>query len=300
MTNRTGPRLATLGLLAAGLTGHLACSSEPPAPEASPVEVSSQQAGVEAEALSRSEAGGNRSARKALAAPDVASPGSPALAPMLVTRTSLTLRVDAVEPALASLENLARTHGGYIEARQLSRGGQAVSAAATLRVPASRLDALLTGLRGLGSVLSLDASAEDVGGEVHDLGAQIRNWQAEERQLQALFARAGKIPELLEVERELSRVRGEIDRAAARLAYLRTQVALATIAVVLQEPAAPGAPVGWSAPGVFREALQALGGTLAALASLVIWGVVFSPLWGALLLAARWMWRRRPKRGESV
>ena len=116
--------------------------------------------------------------------------------------------------------------------------------------------------------------------------------------MQALFARAGKIPELLEVERELSRVRGEIDRAQARLNDLNTQVAFATVTVTLQEPAAPGTPAGWSAPGVVREALRALGATLAALASVAIWGLVFSPLWGAGLWALRWLWRRRPKRGE--
>ena len=268
---KTWPGFRRVGLvmLAMSLSGVPACASGPSDPMNAPADGVAQEAAVAPEALSRSEAGARDLARKGTAAPvaDAAGPGGQVLAPMLVTRTSMTLRVEGVEPALARLEAFTRSQRGYVEARQLDRVGQTVRATATLRVPADRLDLLLTGVRGLGAVLAIESSSEDVGGEVHDLGAQIRNWQAEERQLQALFARAGKIPELLEVERELSRVRGEIDRAQARLAYLSTQVAFATVTVTLQEPAAPGAPAGWSAPGVVREALRALGATLAALAS---------------------------------
>lgn len=220
--------------------------------------------------------------------------------PMIVRKAELTVRVDDVAKAAEALETRAKAIGGYVAGSTLDRSGTAPSGHLELRVPAPKLDEFLGGISRIGTVLRHTVSAEDVGMEFHDLEAQLRNWRAEERRLQELFARAAKVPDLLQVERELARVRGQIDQATGRRDFLANQVAYATVTLDLSQPSAPHTPPGWNALGVLREAGSALWETTLGLVTLGIWIAVFSPLWIPGWLLGRWLWSRRMRKATKA
>jgi hypothetical protein len=214
-------------------------------------------------------------------------------APAMLIRTGqASVEVDSLEPAIAAVRALATRMGGYVANTSLSAGREQVrSATLQLKVPAARFDALVGGLAPLGRVETVNVSAEDVGEEYVDVAARVANARRLEARLVTLLERsASRLSDVLAVERELARVREEIERAEGRLRYLRTRVALSTLDVTVHEPAPilAGSQAANPLVEALRQAWRNFVGFLAfAIASL---GVLI-PL--AILAAIVWRVRSR-------
>jgi hypothetical protein len=134
-------------------------------------------------------------------------------------------------------------------------------------VPAERFDEALAGLTPIGKVESVNVSAQDVGEEYVDITARVENAHRLEARLIALLAnRTGKLQDVLSVERELARVREEIERYEGRLRYLRTRVATSTLTIAVHERAPIIVPVAGDGPitVAFRQAWRNFVGFVAA------------------------------------
>jgi hypothetical protein len=156
-----------------------------------------------------------------------------------VIRTgSASIEVPVLDSAVASVRQLAASLGGYIANTTLHGGqDQVPSATVELKLPAERFDQAITGLEPVGDVESVSVEAQDVGEELVDLEARIANARRLEARLVELLAtRTGRLEDVLAVERELARVREEIERYEGRLRYLRSRVAISTLVVSLHEP----------------------------------------------------------------
>ena len=82
-----------------------------------------------------------------------------------------------------------------------------------MRVPPGRFVELLVTAQRLGEVRRVISDSQDVSEEYYDVEARIRNKQQEETRLLAhLQDSTGKLDEILAVERELARVRGEVEQ----------------------------------------------------------------------------------------
>src|SRR5437867_1108146 len=105
------------------------------------------------------------------------------------------------------------------------------------RVPAPRFADVLAQVEELGHVQQRRISGQDVTEEYVDLQARIRNLERYEQRLLAFADRAAKVSDLLAIEQELARVRGEIEMLTGRARYLDRQVDLASIQVSAHEQA---------------------------------------------------------------
>ncbi len=156
---------------------------------------------------------------------------------MLIRNGDVGIRVDSLEPAMDAVRAVAARHGGIIGNIMIAGGEQQVrSATMEMRVPAARFDSAMGGLGPIGRVEHSSTMAEDVGEEYTDRQARVANSRRLEARLVALLAtRTGKLEDVLAVERELARVRGEIEQHEGRLRYLASRVATSTINVRLSE-----------------------------------------------------------------
>jgi hypothetical protein len=159
-------------------------------------------------------------------------------AAMIIRNGRANVEVDSLDVGMSAVRGLAERLGGYIANTSVQTGRDQIhSATLELEIPATRFDEALTGLHAFGKVESVDVTAEDVGEEYVDVGARVANARRlEQRLVQLLAARTGKLSDVLQVERELARVREEIERYEGRLRYLRTHVAVSTISVTVHEP----------------------------------------------------------------
>ena len=157
--------------------------------------------------------------------------------PLIVRTGQLTLEIAVLDDALADAEAAVTAAGGYVAASQRQGDGESAGATVTYRIPAERWDATLAALRAVGTkVLSEQTASEEVTSQVVDLGARLVNLRATESALQAIMTRAAKIPDILEVQAQLTGVRQEIDKLTAQKLSLEKQAALATLTVGFSLP----------------------------------------------------------------
>lgn len=241
-------------------------------------------------------------AGEAVASPTVAAPAqSPAAgaAPAIRNRKiiytgDLTLQVEALEPAVAEAQQVARQFGGYLSSLNESGGAGRRYAELTFRLPAERFHDAMAALAKLGEVRGRTVGADDVTEQWVDLDARVRNLKRSEERLLKLLEQAGNISQLLEVERELTRVRGEIEAIEGQLRHLNDRIALSTLTVRLNLPPEIAATVdsgSWFRNTVSR-ATATFVGIGKALVKLLVYVAINAP-YLALAAAAIWAWRKR-------
>lgn len=163
---------------------------------------------------------------------------------MVIRTGNASIELDSLDAGLVRTTTLARQLGGYVGGTTFQGGREQVrQATLEVRVPADRFDQLVAGLRGFGRVESVNVTAQDVGEEFADLEARAANArQMEQRLIEILRTRTGKLADVLTVEQELSRVREQIERMEGRLRYLKARSAMSTLSISLHEPYPIGQP----------------------------------------------------------
>ncbi len=110
------------------------------------------------------------------------------------------------------------------------------SLTATLRIPAQQLDAAMAELKKLGRVEDESQGGEEVTQQYVDMKARLANGiQTEQRLTEILRQRTGKLQDVLKVELEIDRVRGEIEQMQAEKKELSKRVAFATLNTTVKE-----------------------------------------------------------------
>lgn len=220
---------------------------------------------------------------------------------MIIKNAMLDLRVDKLDTAIEKLRQTVASVGGEIQDLSVSAGvdqgpipyseaGVAytgpANAVATIRVPAEKLDALTASLAKLGKVISRSENAQDVTEQAIDVEARLKTLRAEEARLRDFLNRTNKVSDLLQVERELSRVRGEIESMQAQLTYLQRQSAKATLTVTMSEPGPVVSPQGptW---GIREAVTKGIRGAAAILAGMIVIAIALAPF--ALVIAVLWL-----------
>jgi hypothetical protein len=226
------------------------------------------------------------------------SGGDAAAVRQLIRRGQVTVRVEQVEPAVDGLRAIAANLGGYVGDVSVATGDEQIRHATVhLRIPAARFDEAIDAVRPLGTVQAVNVSSEDVTDQHVDLQARLANARRlEARILTLLETRTGDLQQILTAERELSRVRTEIERLDASLRRIEGLVDMSTLTVHLREPRAVlGGHAGPSIIGeAFRQAgtnfLRTVAGIITVAGALapvlVLSGLVVVP-------AAVWVRRRR-------
>ncbi len=158
-------------------------------------------------------------------------------APMIARSVELSIVVKDCLAARASVEAILQRHRGYAaNLAASSERNHARSLQASLRIPAGELAAAVRELRSMGTLENESQKGEEVTQQHSDLVARLKNSRDTERRLQAiLLQRTGKMSDVLEVEQEISRVRGEIEEMEAQQKALEHRVDFATIELRLSE-----------------------------------------------------------------
>jgi len=220
--------------------------------------------------------------------------------PMIVQTASLNILATNYDEASAAIEKLAAAHGGYVEKLDAkAQTGSARELSAALRIPTKQLDGFLADVRKLGHVEEETRSNEEVSDQYVDLQARLKSARAtEQRLIELLGTRTGKLEDVLEAERELARIRGEIESMQGQSAILVHRVNYATVQVDLSEeyrqvlgsgPISTGTKIRNAAVEGFTNVEE---GAVALLVFLFAVGPSLL-FWLAILLVPGWfLWKR--------
>jgi hypothetical protein len=155
----------------------------------------------------------------------------------IVYEADLTVVVRDVGSAEKELLALVKELGGYIAEATVNRAqGERLSGQWRLRIPVDKFNEFLDDVSQLGITENRRQTAQDVTEQFVDLEAQIANKkQLEERILGLLEKSTDKISEVIAVEQQLGRIRGEIEQMEGRLKYLKNRTDMTTVSIALRE-----------------------------------------------------------------
>lgn len=232
----------------------------------------------------------------------VAQPPGEAAPFRRVIRTGhVAIEVEKFDDAARRLLAIAEGAGGFIADSSYADDGGTPRGTFVIRVPAARFGDVMRQVEGLGTVQRRQITGQDVTEEFVDLEARVRNLERQEARLLSFMDRATKIPDLMAIENEVARVRGEIERLTGRLRFLANKVDLATIqSEVSQKPKKqPGGfwDFDQTIARIQAAFLNTLRQILGALEGLAAFGAAVLPL--VLLGGLGWIVIRRSLRRED-
>jgi hypothetical protein len=215
--------------------------------------------------------------------------------------------VKVVVPDLSAAEQqllqLVKDRNGFVaQSEILGSAGSPRQGHWRLRVPVDQVQACVEAIVKLGVPEKNSLDSKDVTEEFYDLEARIKNMKVEEGRLQGYLEdkkAVSKLEDILAIERELNRVRGQVEQAEGHLRMLANLSDLATLDVTLREvkdyvpPQAPtfGTEIAGTFFGSFDALTQVGKALLLVLVALVPWlpviAVVAVPIW----LLVRWALR---------
>jgi hypothetical protein len=220
--------------------------------------------------------------------------------PLIVQTARLTLNTSEFDKARPSLDDILKRHRGYFG--QLSASspiGAPRTLEATLRVPAGELESVIVDLKKLGRVESESRTGEEVTQQYVDLEARLSNARNTERRLTDLLRqRTGKLTDVLAVEKEIGRVREEIERMEAERKSLMNRVDFATLNLTVAEDYKAQLRIGPDSTLTrFRNAaIEGYKSMIDGIISLGLALLSYGPsllLWGGLLFfPVRFLWRK--------
>lgn len=231
-----------------------------------------------------------------------------------VIRTgSIDLTVENTREKVQEIREIAKEAEGIVSNSYIYeiREGQ-FGAQMTLRIPEKRFDAVMEQLEALGKAANVRSGVDDVTMQYIDLESRLNNQKAQEARLVEILEMAETVEEVLEVERELYRVRGEIESMTAQFTHLQDQVAYSTINVTLREETIP---TGTISPGPFHEIgsriaqafigsinfiLSAVSFMIIALSALIPVLILLGIVIVLIVLLARKFKKRKTAAGEEV
>ncbi|MCD6599853.1 MAG: DUF4349 domain-containing protein [Dehalococcoidia bacterium] len=211
----------------------------------------------------------------------------------IVKSGRISLEVESVVTTMGEIASIADELGGYVVSSDKYETDEGPSANMNIRIPVEKFDQAFDRLRQLAiDVPHESTDSMDVTEEYVDLQARLHNLQATESQYLALLEKAESVEDTIQVWRELSNIREQIEQIEGRMKYLERTSDMSFIHISLSEPGALAGP--WSPSNAIRSAIRGLVTFLRGIVTALIWIGIFCWIWiPALVFYLR---RRRKSR----
>jgi Domain of unknown function (DUF4349) len=155
----------------------------------------------------------------------------------LIRNANVELEIVSFDDAVQKITALAKQERGYVATTSSEKQANGkLRGQVIVKVLPENLDRFLQEIRGLGELKNQTLGTEDVTKAYFDTDARLKNARVmEQRLIDMLKTKTGKVSDLLQVEKELARVREEIEKMQGELKYWDSQVQFATVTISLAE-----------------------------------------------------------------
>jgi hypothetical protein len=234
---------------------------------------------------------------------------SSTLPTLMIARTvSLSIVVKDFAASRTALDALLARHHGYAAQLVVSTPENAArSLQASLRVPAPELSSAVGDFKRLGRVETESQAGEEVTRQHADLVIRLKNARETEQRFRAILQqRAGNVAEVLQVEEEIARVGGEIERMEAEQTALEHRVDFAGIELQLTEEykAQLNPPAASVTTRIHNAFVAGYHNATDSVLGLILWLEEYGPaslIWFLIFtLPAIFLWRRYQKKAAAV
>lgn len=211
----------------------------------------------------------------------------------VIRSAGLTVRVKNVEQAEKAADGFVSKAGGYVEgAESNDLSSSEAQITMTARVPVGAFDGVLAQFESLGIRVKKTISGKDVTGQVLDYDARLKTMRAQEEVYRNQLRQSRSLDAEENLQQRLMELREQIESTTAQLKGLSELSALSTIELTLSQSMEAGASqpqdAGWAQES-WAQAKGAGFGFYRGVVVVLMWAIVFCPLWLGGLLLLRWL-----------
>ena len=150
----------------------------------------------------------------------------------IIKTANLSFEAKDLDKTHARILQLVKNHKGIIQQDNADKGYNRLSRYLTVRVPSENFQDFINGVsEGVAYFDQRNISRQDVTEEFVDLEARLKAKRELERRYLELLNQAKNVKEILDIERELSKIREEIEARQGRLEYLKSKVSMSTVTI---------------------------------------------------------------------
>jgi hypothetical protein len=148
----------------------------------------------------------------------------------IIKTARLAFETKDVDATHKKILQLASQYKGLVQSDNSGKDYNRIYKNLVVRVPTENFQSFVDGIsEGVAYFDHRDISRQDVSEEFVDLEARLKAKRTLEDRYLELLKKANNVKEMLEIERELSNIREEIEAKQGRLQYLQTQVSMSTV-----------------------------------------------------------------------
>jgi hypothetical protein len=210
---------------------------------------------------------------------------------MVIYNAYISLESNDLQAVLNKIAALAESSGGYVAGSSRTTDGAEI----TIRVPKDTFHSSIQQIETYGKVLNERSSSEDVTQQYIDLRARLENLKLQEQRLREILNMTKTVGEVLQVEKELERVRGDIESLQGQVNYIERNEELSSISIDLAKPPHP-----FTVPGMdWKETFEtALIGLFVVVRGLIILMVSLLPV-AVIGIAIFYVYRREKRKTQK-
>ncbi len=189
---------------------------------------------------------------------------------------------------------------GFVDSKDLTYGG---SGYMVVRVPSASFMDSMEKLKSYGRAVGSSTNTENITGSYQDVESELKSFRIEEERLLSYLSKAEKIEDMLTIEKELTRVRTEINSRVTILNNYEKLVAFSTITINLTESKSatgniesPFSDFGLKISRGFASSINLLLNIVAGLILVIIWLLPFLFIVGLVLLVIWAIIKRKNKK----
>lgn len=177
----------------------------------------------------------------------------------LIKEGNVSFETDDLKATRDHIFKTVKEYKGYVSSDNEHKYRKKISQTLTVRVPASKFDDFLkAATKGVGTFDNRSVDVRDVTEEYVDVEARLKAKKQLEARYLELLKEAKNVTEMLEVEREIGKLRSEIESIEGRFNYLKNRVGFSTVNITFYEKTAGGNKYSSKFSDAFRNGWEGL------------------------------------------
>lgn len=162
---------------------------------------------------------------------------------LIIKNGYASIEVLDFDKTMSDIKAFVNSNGGYVSDLSSSKYGDYnedkdryyKSGYINVRIPKRLFDQMFSEISSYGNVESTSISTNDITDSYRGISDEVINLEIREKKLREIMEKTVEITDVIEVERELSRVRGEINRLSGTLQNWESLVELSSINIQIIE-----------------------------------------------------------------
>lgn len=179
---------------------------------------------------------------------DTKQPSEATIIQKIIKEANLQFEATDMEAAYKQIQNNITKHKATIQNDKEGKNYYSVFREMVIRIPSENFDAFINDIgKGVSYFDVKEISARDVTEEYIDTETRLKTKKALESRYLELLKKANKVSEILEIEKNISDIREEIEAKEGQLRYLQSKISQSTVYLKIYKTVAqePGARISY-------------------------------------------------------